>query len=167
LYIYELRVLGSNSSAGDSEGTAFGYSVSEKFASTTTGKYKMAISLKAKPPTCNQAELAQMASVDRTTIRKYTQAGMPYRPGGQGKENRYIIPLCINWIAGYQSARENGLPMMSPLELILFGYTTAFQNASFQEYRSEARGIAAKAGASDQEFDEAVGFLRGAKLLPR
>jgi len=34
-------------------------------------------------------------------------------------------------------------------------------------YRSEAAGIAAIAGASDREFDEAVGVLRGAKLLPR
>ena len=34
-------------------------------------------------------------------------------------------------------------------------------------YRSEAAGIAAIAGAGDREFDEAEGFLRGAKLLPR
>ena len=108
-----------------------------------------------------------MVSVDRTTVRHYTKYGMPHMAGGRGKENQYIVPLCINWIAGYQSARENGLPMMNTLELILYGYTTAFQNASFQEYRNEAAGIAATAGASDREFDEAVGFLRGAKLLPR
>ena len=127
----------------------------------------MAIDLKTDPPTCDQADLAELIGVDRTTIRHYTQAGMPHMAGGRGKKNCYIIPVCINWVAGYQAARENGLPMMSPLELILFGYTTAFQNASFQEYRSEATGIAATAGASDREFDEAVGFLRGAKLLPR
>jgi len=127
----------------------------------------MAIDLSADPPTANQADLAELIGVDRTTIRAYANAGMPCTPKTKGRENQYIIPLCINWVAGYQTARENSLPMMNTLELILLGYTTAFQNASFQEYRSEAAGIAAKAGASDREFDEAVGFLRGAKLLPR
>lgn len=127
----------------------------------------MAIDLNAKPPTANQADLAELVGVDRTTIRHYTQAGMPHMAGGRGKENRYIIPVCVHWIAGFQSARANSLPMMQPLELILFGYSGAFRNATFQEYRSEAAGIAATAGASDREFDEAIGFLRGAKLLPR
>ena len=124
------------------------------------------IDLNAKPPTCNQADLAQMVGVDRTTVRNYTKAGLPFVPGGRGKENRYIVPLCIHWIAGYQAARANGLPMMQPLELILFGYSTAFRNASLHEYRSAAAGIAEKAGATPAEFEQAVGFLRGAKLLP-
>jgi phage terminase Nu1 subunit (DNA packaging protein) len=127
----------------------------------------MAIDLNAKPPTANQADLAELIGVDRTTIRAYAKAGMPCTPKTKGRENNYVIPLCVNWVAGYQAARENGLPMMNTLELVLLGFTTAFQNASFQEYRSEAAGIAATAGASDREFDEAVGFLRGAKLLPR
>jgi hypothetical protein len=124
------------------------------------------IDLNAKPPACNQADLAELLGVDRTTIRAYTQAGMPHMPGGKGRENRYVVPICINWAAGYQAARANGLPMMQPLELILFGYSTAFRNASLQEYRGAAAGIAEKAGATPAEFDEAVGFLRGAKLLP-
>ena len=127
----------------------------------------MAIDLSADPPTANQADLAEMFGVDRTTIRAYVKSGMPCTLKTTGREDQYIIPLCVNWAAGYQTARENSLPMMNTLELILLGYTTAFQNASFHEYRSEAAGIAATAGASDREFDEAIGFLRGAKLLPR
>jgi hypothetical protein len=126
----------------------------------------MAIDLKTDPPTANQADLAKMIGVDRTTVRNYTKAGLPFVPGGRGKQNRYVIPVAINWVSGYQAARENGLPMMSPLELILFGYTTAFRNSSLHEYRSAAAGIAEKAGATSAEFDEAIGFLRGAKLLP-
>ncbi len=126
----------------------------------------MATDLKADPLTCNQAELAQMVGVDRTTIRAYAQAGMPCALKNKRRENNYIVPLCINWIAGYQAARANDLPMMNPLELILFGYSTAFRNASLQEYRAEATGIAERAGATGAEFDEAIGFLRGAKLLP-
>jgi len=123
--------------------------------------------MKTDPPTCNQAELAQMVGANRTTIRAYARAGMPCLPKTKGRENNYIVSLCIHWIAGYQAARANSLPMMQPLELILFGYSGAFRNnASYQEYRSEAASIAATAGASDREFDEAIGFLRGAKLLP-
>jgi len=107
-----------------------------------------------------------LIGVDRTTIRHYTQAGMPHIPGEKGRENSYIVPVCIHWVAGYQAARKNGLPMMRPLELILFGYSGAFRECSFQEYRRAATGLVKKAGATTAEVDEAMGFLRGARLLP-
>ena len=127
----------------------------------------MAIDLNAKPPTANQSDLAELIGVDRTTIRAYAKAGMPCTPKTKGRENNYCVPLCVHWACGYQAARANSLPMMQPLELILFGYSGAFRNASYQEYRSEAAGIAELAGATPAEFEQAVGFLRGAKLLPR
>ena len=127
----------------------------------------MPIDLASDPPTCNQSDLAEMIGVDRTTVRHYTQAGMPYEAGTQGQENRYTVPLCLNWVSGYRAARENGLPMMSPLELLLFGYSTAYRNdASSRAYHAAAAGLAEKAGATPAEFEQAVGFLRGARLLP-
>ena len=127
----------------------------------------MAIDLQTDPPTCNQSDLAEMIRVDRTTVRNYTKAGLPFIAGSRGKENRYIIPLCINWVAGYQTARENGLPMMNALELILLGYTTAYRNdASSRAYYAAAAGVAELAGATPAEFEQAIGFLRGARLLP-
>ena len=58
-------------------------------------------------------------------------------------------------------------PMMSPLELLLFGYSTAYRNdASSRAYHAAAAGLAEKAGATPAEFEQAVGFLRGARLLP-
>ena len=122
----------------------------------------------SSPPTANQADLAEMIGCDRTTIRAYAKAGMPCEPKTKGRENNYIVPLCIHWIAGYQAARANSLPMMQPLELILFGFTTAYRNdLSSREYHADAAGLADKAGATPAEFEQAVGFLRGAKLLPR
>jgi hypothetical protein len=128
----------------------------------------MAIDMSATPPTCNQSDLAKMVGCDRTTIRHYTQAGMACTPKTKGRENNYVVPLCINWIAGWMAAREHGLPQMSSLELILFGYLTAYWNdPSSREYHARAAGLAEKAGATPAEFEQAVGFLRGAKLLPR
>jgi len=71
--------------------------------STTTAK---------KAPRLSQAELAEILGVDRTTIRNYQTAGMPYLPAGRGRSAEYIAPLSIHWSMGFRLSRQkkDGLP---------------------------------------------------------
>lgn len=126
----------------------------------------MNVDLKSDVPTTNQAGLAELLNVDRTTIRAYAMAGMPCVDGGRGKENRYPVPLCLYWFVGFQAAREHRLPGMMPLEYILYGHSSAFRDSPFSQWRNEAMKLATKAGGTAAEAVETIGYLRGARLLP-
>jgi phage terminase Nu1 subunit (DNA packaging protein) len=63
----------------------------------------------------SQTELAQLVGIDRTTVRSWTQRGMPYRkPTGKGQPASYSSAICIHWRAGHKFSEQ---PTMASLEL--------------------------------------------------
>lgn len=108
----------------------------------------------------SQSEVATYMNRDRTTIRQWQQQGMPYKKGKRGQASRYVMPVVLNWYCGHIYAKKVGLSL-SPLETTLLGH--AFGMAEFDpaEWPKYAKLLAKDAGATDAEFREAFGFVRG------
>lgn len=120
---------------------------------------------------CSQAELADLAGVDRTTIRNYQKHGLPHAPQrGKGQECKYVMPVAIHWIGAYGYLRRLHKPSLKPLEMVLLGH--ALGNCdfiSFAEWRAqpETRRLAKRLSATDGGYESAIAFLVMADLLPQ
>lgn len=117
-------------------------------------------------PVVDQTTLANILGVDRTTVRAYTQIGMPFIPGGRGESHQFQVPLCLHWYVGYSSARKHKLPEMTPLQYMLYGLTGALRDSTYSVWKRNANKLAEALGTQPGDVEEAVGFLRGARLLP-
>jgi len=106
-----------------------------------------------------QSELARLLERDRTTIRAWTQQGLPYKT--TGRTQRYSAPVVINWRVGRTYAKRQGITGLSPLETILLGHALGMAEADPKNWPAYAARLGKAAGATDAEFREAFGFVRG------
>jgi hypothetical protein len=115
-------------------------------------------------PFVDQATIAEMLSVNRSTINRYQHLGMPYVAGETGESNRYDVGLCANWAGGHNLATKRKIRMTS-LEKIMWGAAWGSAEKSFARWRARNM-FADRMNASGEEVAGACGFLRGAGLLP-
>lgn len=108
-----------------------------------------------------QTELAEIIGVDRTTIRNWTNKGMPYTPPeGKGQPGSYCGPLCINWWAGHRKA-EHSSRKFSDVEKIALGYAIGCE-AITPSAEKRFIDLMALMGVGADEASKMVYFARGA-----
>jgi len=71
----------------------------------------------------SQADLATSLKVDRTTIRAWTRAGMPYQPPAtQGSNGLYDLGIATLWATWTSCKSDWNLPKTDPLHVLAFAY---------------------------------------------
>jgi hypothetical protein len=117
----------------------------------------------------NQTEAARLAGVDRTTIRAWTQAGMPYvPPKGRGNEGMYRTSVVLYWGAwlakkekiGVEAKPLQALALARAFEIDTGTTSDIGEREYFELFPQMVRGFFAKAEIQDA-MNFAAGFVRG------
>ena len=77
----------------------------------------------------SQADIAKRMCVDRTTIRAWTESGMPYKaPAMKGCEGVYDIGICSNWVIYAGMRKREYWPKVEPLFALALGYASGVRD---------------------------------------
>jgi len=80
-----------------------------------------------------QQQLATMFGVDRTTVRNWQNAGMPYNPPtGKGQKANYSMGVCFYWRVGHKLGRELDIKL-TQLQKIAFAYISGHEDCGFDK----------------------------------
>lgn len=71
--------------------------------------------------TVNQADLANIFDVDRSTVRKWQNEGLPYQPGPK-RERRFVVPLAMHWFIGRDIANSAKFDVSNPIVMYCLGW---------------------------------------------
>ena len=112
----------------------------------------------------SQAELAKIVGKDRTTIRAWTLAGMPYeKPDKKGSNASFDSGHCLNWLGGHLLAEKRSLTL-SPWQKVVVGWVigigierTKMRKDDDQVYLE----MMGRAGIRKEEAIRLIEFARG------
>jgi len=110
----------------------------------------------------NQSEIAASFDVDRTTVNQWQKLGMPYKPGGRGKPNRYNAGQVIHWYGGRIYCEKKNLTIKDPALLALLGQSIAIKDDP--DWQKAARRLAEKFNVVGPKFHELFGTVKGIRL---
>ena len=118
--------------------------------------------------TVNQAEIAKVLGVDRTTVHRYQREGMPYRSQRQGKAAGYCVPVCLHWFMGREALRDtdHSRRLNEPLFPMLF--SRAMMYPAGEPWADTLASVVRLTEAAGRARDDAllvVGELRGLEAL--
>ncbi len=113
----------------------------------------------------SQKELATIMGKDRTTIRAWTVAGMPYKkPVQKGMKASFDSAHCVHWCGGHWLAETNGLELR-PLEKVAVGWLIGSGCAENGRVSKEDErlylGIMKRAGIGREQALRLLEFARG------
>lgn len=108
-----------------------------------------------------QTEAAALCQVDRTTIRAWQQAGMPYtKPDGPGRTGSYDARILLHWAIWTDLKGKLGTDSkIDPARAIAYVHA-AINHDSWegeQVYANQVHGIL-KAYFSREQIDRAIGY---------
>jgi len=116
-------------------------------------------------PLLTQTEAARIADVDRTTIRAWTQAGMPYKaPSGRGEAGGYAPEIVLHWMHWNEAKRSlPDLEVTAPQAIALgHAWSAGFDLDTGDRRTFEERVVGVLAPFySDAEALSAAGYARG------
>lgn len=115
----------------------------------------------------SQSEIATLMEVDRTTIRSWTQLGMPHRPpdvkGGRGA---YSFSACLYWRVGHELIQRRPLrnKEITPLQKVALGWvmgneTTTFRDDDIAAFSSMMAGLGIERASALRDLDFARGVV--------
>jgi hypothetical protein len=108
-----------------------------------------------------QAEAAALCQVDRTTIRAWQQAGMPYtQPDGPGKAGSYDARVLLHWALWIDLKGKLGPDAkMDPARAIAYVHAAMGDDSWEGEdvYASQVHGIL-RGYFSREQIDRAIGY---------
>lgn len=116
-----------------------------------------------KDAVLNQEAAAALMKVDRTTIRAWTSAGMPFTErSGPGHEAQYSVPVLILWRTWSYMKKRGQQPDVSPLVALALAKLTLLADESIAPAELCKDLVAALRGHFDpMVIAEAFGYARG------
>lgn len=109
-----------------------------------------------------QADLARAFEVSGTTVREWTQAGLPCRR--EGRETLYDVGIVLHWYGGRECRLRNTALQgrrFTPAEQIALGWMLGVKGRPDAESKSRFAAMMQSAGFTDADTWDAYGLARG------
>jgi hypothetical protein len=111
-----------------------------------------------------QSDLAGLLGIDRTTVRSWTQRGMPYKkPPAKGMPASYCASVCLHWRIGHKYSEQPTMASLelSPLQKVAIGWLAGNTVHISAEDEKLFVGMMATAGLKREQAVRHLEYARG------
>lgn len=113
----------------------------------------------------SQTDIAAILGVDRTTVRAWTKAGMPYaEPTTRGKEAEFSLPVALYWSVWLKVSAICGWPELDPLHALALARAYSERDGFLESFPAMV-GEYFDQGKIRDAMHYAIGFLDAAPVV--